>query len=199
MHGHFYSFACYRQQPYFPEADLSYPQLSPNYSENLFTSLPPASPQIIDNPKKFKDFFVCKTVLAANHQHPKKFKDFFACRIVLAANHQYPGKIQRPTSSSNQQQQSTTATSSSNSNQQQQPAAATSNSNQQQQPAAATRNSNQQQQPAAATSSSNQQQQPAAATSSSNQHSSYQRHLHNQRRPPLVINTVPSRGFPASS
>ena len=26
---------------------------------------------------------------------PEKFKDFFACRIVLAANHQYPGNIQR--------------------------------------------------------------------------------------------------------
>ena len=57
----------------------------------------------------------------------------------------------------------------------------------------------QQQQPAVLTSSSNHQQQPAKATSSSNQHSSYQQHLRNQRRPPLVINTVPSRGYPASS
>ena len=122
-------------------------------------------------------------------------------------------------SSSNQQQQPAAATSSSN--QQQQPAAATSSSNQQQQPAAATSSSNQQQQPAAATSSSNQQQQPAAATSSSNQraaisssdqqqqpataininnqHSSYQQHLYDQRRHLLVITSVPSRGYPASS
>ena len=88
--------------------------------------------------------------------NPKIFKDFFACRVVLAANHQYPGNIQRPFSSSNQQQQ----------------------------PAAATSSSNQQQQPAAATSSSNQQQQPAAAISIGSQHSSYQQHLHNQRLPP---------------
>ena len=158
----------------------------------------------IDNLKIFKDFFASRIVLAANHQHPIIFKDFSACRIVLTANHQYSGNIQRLSeqpataiNSSNQQQQSTAAPS--NSNQQQQPATATSNSNQQQQPVGTTSNSNQQQQLPAATSSSNQQQQPAAATSNSNQHSSYQQHLHNQRRPPLVINTVPSRGYPASS
>ena len=66
--------------------------------------------------------------------------------------------------------------------------------------APATSRSNQQQQPAAATSSSDQQQQSTATTScSSNQHSSYQQHLHNQRRLPLVITTVPSRRYPASS
>ena len=81
------------------------------------------------------------------------------------------------------------------SNEQQQPAAATSSSNQQQQPTAAINSSNQQQQPAAATNSSNQQQQPAATTSNSNQHSSYQQHLHNPRRLPLVITTVPSSGY----
>ena len=74
-----------------------------------------------------------------------------------------------------------------------------SKNNQQQQSTAAISTSNQQQQSTAAISSSNQQQQPAAATSSSNQHSSYQQHLRKQRRPPLVINTVHSRGYPASS
>ena len=99
----------------------------------------------------------------SSHQYPEKFKDFFACRIVLAANHQYPGNFQRL---SGQQavfqqepaiiQQSAAATS--NSNQQQQPAS----SNQQQQPAKAINSSNQQ--PAAATSSSNHRHQPATAT-----------------------------------
>ena len=142
-------------------------------------SLPPSSHQYSGNIRR----------LSINN--PKIFKDFFACRIVLAANHQQPGNIQRP--SGNQQQQSTAATS--NSNQQQQPTAATSSSNQQQQPALAISSSNQQQQSAAATSNSNQQQRPAAATSISNQHSSYQQHLHNQRRPPLVITTVPSERY----
>ena len=152
------------------------------------------------------------------------FKDFFACRIFLVSTHQYPGNIQKlsskqkqstaatSSSSNQQQQQQPAAATSSSSNQQQQPAAATSSSNQQQQSAAATSSSNQQQQPAAATSSSNQQQQSTAAinssnqqqqstttTSSNNQHSSYQQHLHNQRRPPLVITTVTSSGYPASS
>ena len=68
--------------------------------------------------------------------------------------------------------------------------------NQQQQPAAATSNSNQQQQSATATSSNNQQQQPAAAISNSNQQlPSYKTHIHNPRRPPLVITTVPSRDY----
>ena len=125
-----------------------------------------------------KSLHVSSTSKPANHQHPKIFKYFFACRIVLAANHQYPGNLQRLS-------------------QQQQPAAASS-INQQQQPAA-TSSSNQQQRSAAATSNSNQQQRPAAATTSSNQHSSYQQSLHNQRRPPLVITTVLSSGYPASS
>ena len=88
---------------------------------------------------------------------------------ISPANHQYPGNIQRL--SGQQQQQS----------------------------AAATSSSNRQQQSTAAISSSNQQKQPAATTSNSNQHSSYQQHLRNQRRLPLVITTVPSRGYPASS
>ena len=124
--------------------------------------------------------FRLQNCLSANHQQPKIFKNFFPCRLVLAANHQYPGNIQRFS-------------------QQQQPAAATSNSNQQQQPAAAISSSDQQQRPKAATSSSDQQQQSTAATGISNQHSSYQQHLHNQRRTPLGITTVPSRTYPASS
>ena len=140
-------------------------------SENLFHRHP------INILEKFKDF----------PSTTRKYSDFFACRIVLAAKHQYSGNIQRLS------EQPATAINSSN--QQQQPATAT--SNRQRQPA--TGNSNQQQQPAAATSRNNQQQQSTAATTSSNQHSSYQQRLHNQRRPPLVINTVPSRGYPASS
>ena len=46
-----------------------------------------------------------------------------------------------------------------------------------------------------ATSSSNQQQQKPAEINSTNQLSFYQQHLHNPRRPPLVITTVPSRGY----
>ena len=75
-------------------------------------------PRIINNPKIFKDFFVCKFVLTANHQL-------------------YPGNIQRLFG----QQQSTAATSSSN--QQQQPAAAINSSNQHQQSTAAISNNNQ--------------------------------------------------------
>ena len=107
--------------------------------------------------------------------NPKKFKDFFACKIVLAANHQlYSGNIQRlfgqptaATNSSNQQQQSATAINSSN--QQQQSTAATKSSDQQQKSTAATSSSNQQQQPKAATTNSNQQQQPKAAFDNNNQ------------------------------
>ena len=44
----------------------------------------------INNPKIFKDFFACRIVLAAKHQHPEIFKDFFASKIFLAANHQHP-------------------------------------------------------------------------------------------------------------
>ena len=77
--------------------------------------------------------------------------------------------------------------------QQQQPAAISSSN--QQQSAAAPSSSNQQQQPAAATRSSNQQQRPAETTSISNQLSSYQQHLHNQCRPPLVVTTVLSERY----
>ena len=74
--------------------------------------------------------------------------------------------------------------------------ATTSSSNQQQQPGTAINSSNQQQLSTAAIDSSNQQQQSTAATNSSNnQLSSYQQHLHNPRRLPLVITTVPSRGY----
>ncbi len=96
-----------------------------------------SQPQIIDN--------------------PKKFKDIFACKIALVANHQYPGNIQR---FSGQQKQSTAATSNhpatSSSNQQQQSTAATSSSNQQQQSTAAINGSNRQQQLTTTTSRNNQ-------------------------------------------
>ena len=51
--------------------------------------------QIIDIPEIFKDFFTCRTVLAANHQYPENTQRLFACRNVLGANHQNPGNIQR--------------------------------------------------------------------------------------------------------
>ena len=70
--------------------------------------------------------------------------------------------------------------------------AATNSSNHQQQPTTATISSNQQQQPSAAINSSNQHQQSTAAISSNNQLSSYQQHLHNPRRLPLVSTMVPS-------
>ena len=37
--------------------------------------------------KRFKDFFACKIVVAANQRYPGKFKYFSACKIVLAATH----------------------------------------------------------------------------------------------------------------
>ena len=139
------------------------------------------------------------------------FKDLFACKRVLAANHQYPGNIQRLCG---QQKQILAATI--DSNQQQQPAIIQQAVFQQQaaiiqqavfqtqpavihQPAPAINSSNQQQQPTAAINSSNQQQQSTTTTSSNNQLSSYQQHLHDQRRHLLVITTVPSRGYPAIS
>ena len=118
--------------------------------------------------------------LSRKSSAPEKFQKLFRLQNCLSRNHQCPVKNQRL---SGQQKQSTAPTSSSD--QQQRPAAATSSSDQQQRPAATT--------------SSGQQQRPAAATSSSNRHSSYQQHLHNQRRPPLFITTVPSSGYPASS
>ena len=82
------------------------------------------------------------------------------------------------------------------SNQQPQSTAAINSSNQQQQSTAAINNSNQQQQSTAAINSSNQQQQSTATINISNdQLSSCQQYLHNPRRPPLVTNTVPSRGY----
>ena len=93
--------------------------------------------------KIFKDFFACKLVIAANHQHPEKIQTSSlatsipeAAIIQQAVFQPQPAIIKQPaapTNSKNQQQQPETATS--NSNQQQQPATATSNSNQQQQPA----------------------------------------------------------------
>ena len=99
-------------------------------------------------------------------------------------------------SSTTRKYSKTFRTATSSSNQQQLSAAAISSSNQQQQPAAAISSSNQQQQSAAAIGNSNQQQQSTATINISNdQLSSYQQYLHNPRRPPLVTNTVPSRGY----
>ena len=50
--------------------------------------------QIINIPEIFKDFFACRTVLAASHRFPEIFEDFFACRNVLTANHQYAENTQ---------------------------------------------------------------------------------------------------------
>ena len=143
-----------------------------------------SEPQITNNPKIFKEFFRLQICLSRKSPLSRKYSKTFQQSTAAI-------------SSSNQQQQPAAAIS--NSNQQQQSATATSSSNQQQQSATATSSSNQQQQSTAATSSSNQQQQPAATTSSGNQHSSYQQHLHHQRRPPLVNTTVPSKRYPASS
>ena len=54
-----------------------------------------SQPQIINNLEKFKHFFACRIVLAANHQYPGNIQNFFAFKIVLAANHQYPGSVPR--------------------------------------------------------------------------------------------------------
>ena len=72
--------------------------------------------QTINNLELIKDFFACKTVLAANHHYPENiqrifspadfsqtqiinkleiFKDFFACRFVLAAGRRYHKIFQR--------------------------------------------------------------------------------------------------------
>ena len=158
-----------------------------------------SQPQSTNNPKIFKDFFACKIVLAANHQQPENNRRLSCLQNCLSRKSPKSrnfSKTFRPaaaTSINDQLQQPAASTSSSN--QQQQPPAATSSSNQQQQSAAAISSSNEQQQSAAATSNSNQQQRPAAATSFSNQHSSYQQHIHKQRRPPLVTTTVPSEGY----
>ena len=54
-----------------------------------------SQPQIINIPEIFKEFFACRTVLAASHQFPELFEDFIPCRNVLTANHQYPENTQR--------------------------------------------------------------------------------------------------------
>ena len=128
-----------------PESKLSYPQLSPKYSENLFTSVSPASRKS-SAPENIQRLFRLQNCLAANHQHPNIFKDFLACRIVLAANHQQPNLFKDLPSNSNQQLRPATATSSSN--QQQRPATATSSSNQLQRSTAAINSSNRHQQSA---------------------------------------------------
>ena len=45
--------------------------------------------------KHSKTFSPAKTSQQQPINTLKKFKDFFACKIVLAANHRYPGNIQR--------------------------------------------------------------------------------------------------------
>ena len=177
------------------------------YSENLFTSLLPASPQIIKG-ENIQRLFRLQNCLSRELSISQKYsKTFQAASSIPAATSNHPATSipaatsnhpasSIPAATSNQQQQSAAATSITN--QQQQRAAATCSSNVQQQPAA-TRSSNQQQQTATAINSSNQQQQSPSATSSSNQHSSYRQHLYDQRRHLFVITTVPSRGYPVSS
>ena len=168
-----------------------------------------------------KSLHFSSTGKPANHQHSKMFKDISSTtRKYSKTFHQKPGNIQRlfrlqkclsrkssisPKNSNTFQAASSIPAATSNyparsipaatSNQQQQPATTINYSNQQQQPATTINCSNQQQQPATATSSSDQQQQSTAATCISNQHPSYQQHLHNQRRLPLVITWVPSCSF----
>ena len=84
MHGHFFSFACYHQLPYFPEAKLSYPQLSPKDSKNLFTSLSPASPQIISTRNYSKTFSPAKLSYSQINNNPKPFKNFFGRQKCLS-------------------------------------------------------------------------------------------------------------------
>ena len=156
-------------------------------------------------PENIQRFFCLQDCLSRKSPISRKYSKTFRATAVYSSNqrsssNQYPSRNQQ--SSSKQQQQSTAATSDHIASSI--PAAtsnhpATSSSNQQQQPAAATSSSNQQQQSTAATSSSNQWQRPTAASSSNSQHSSYQQHLHDQRQPPLVIITVPSRRYPTSS
>ena len=50
--------------------------------------------QIINKLEIFKDFFACKTVLAADHRCPGNIQTLFTCRIVLAAIDQQHGNIQ---------------------------------------------------------------------------------------------------------
>ena len=140
----------------------------------------------------FKDFSsTTRKNSKTNHQHPKIFKDF------LSANLSQLQIIDIPEIFKNFPSSSSISAATSNHPASSIPAA-TSNSDQQQQQAAATSSSNQQQRSTASI-SSNQQQQSPSATSSGSQHSSYQQHLHNQRRHLLVITTVPSRRYPASS
>ena len=78
---------------YFPEAKLSSTSPSSMFWKHskIFYQQPENIQRLfINNPKISKDFFACKIVLAANHQHPEIFKDFFACKIILTANHQHP-------------------------------------------------------------------------------------------------------------
>ena len=62
-----------------------------NFSK-IFSPAELFQPQINNILEISKDFFDCRTVLAANQKKILEvFKNFFACRFVLAANQQYPG------------------------------------------------------------------------------------------------------------
>ena len=66
-----------------------------NFSK-IFSPAELFQPQINNILEISKDFFDCRTVLAANQKKILEvFKNFFACRFVLAANQQYPGISQR--------------------------------------------------------------------------------------------------------
>ena len=170
-------FRCLPATTYFPEAKLSstfLPSIFWKYSKTFH-----------QQPENVQRLFRLQICLSCKSSAPENIQRLF--RLQKSLSRKSPKSLKY--SKTFQQQQPAAIRSS---NQEQQP---TSSNNHQQQPAAATSSSNQQQQLAAATSSSNQQQQPAAATRSSKQLSSYQQHLHKQRRPPLVITTVPSEGY----
>ena len=81
----------------FSPADLSWPQIINNLTRRksrLFSPAESSWPQIIDTPKIFKDFFTCRTVLAASLQQHGNIQRPFTCRIHLATNYQQPGNIQ---------------------------------------------------------------------------------------------------------
>ena len=153
---------------YFPQANLSstsFPSIFWKYSKTFHQQPEKIQRLFTNNPKIVKDFS------PTTRKHSKTFSPAKLSKTQII---NYIPEIFKDFLG-NQQQQST---------------AAINKSNQQQQSTAPINSSNRKQQSTAATSSSNQQQQPAAAINSSNQ-----QHLHNPRRLPLVIITVPSRGY----
>ena len=100
----------------------------------------------------FKDFFNCKLVLVANHQHPENIQRLFRLQSGLSRNLSISWKYSTTFSPASSVPAATSSHPASSI------PAATSTSNQQQQPATETNSSSRQQRPAAATSNSYQQQ-----------------------------------------